>query len=169
MGKFLTRLFKINLIIVFILVVFTSISIQVNAQVSETTCSKNGIPVPWYECLGGDDNDVVTANFPVSFYLQYYLENGANDSAYNLTIKRIVFDVTFLLTSIILLGVIIIIILATIQRINAEDNEEKLKAAKKKINSTGYAIAILLGFLLLGQVISLASGVGNIWDVQIFR
>lgn len=169
MREFLTRLFKINLIIVFILVVFTSISFRVNAQVSETTCSKNGIPVPWYECLGGDDNDVVTANFPVSFYQQYYVENSADDQAYNLTVKRIVFDITFLFISIILLGVIIMIVLATIQRINAEDNEEKLKAAKKKINSTGYAIAILLGFLLLGQVISLASGVGNIWDVQIFR
>lgn len=169
MNGIFTRIFKINIILIFVIVVFTIFSFRVKAQVSETTCSNNGIPVPWYECLGGDSNDIQRDNFPVSFYQSFYVNAGENDDAYNLTIKRIVFDITFLFLSIIILGIIIVILLATIQRINAEDNEEKLKTAKKKINSAGYAIAILLGFMLIGQIISLASGVGNIWDIVIFR
>jgi len=169
MRNILERIIKINLIIIFLLFVFAIFSFTVKAQVSETTCSNNGVPVPWYECLGGGKNDVQTENFPVSFYETFFKEAGSNDDAYNLTIKRIVFDVLFLFLSIVILGIIIVILLATIQRVNAEDNEEKLKTAKKRINAAGYAVAILIGFMIIGQIISLASGVGNIWDIQIFR
>lgn len=160
-----------QLFFVFLLAIITLFGIQnVNAQVTETTCTKDGIPVSWDQCLnGGGGKPVEKSYFPTSFYGNFFIEKGGDDNAYNLTIQRMVFDGFFILISLIITGEIVIVLIATIQRILAEDNEEKLKAAKKKTRSAGYALAILIGFILIGQLISSLVGVGNIWDIRIFR
>lgn len=166
------QLFRFNILIsVFVLTaVFFFFSYSSHAQVSDTTCKNaDGTPVPWYECLGGEGSEIDKSSFPVSFYQEYYIENGGDDAAYNLTVRRIIFDVFFLLISLLILGVIAIIAIATIERVLAEDSEDKLKAAKKKINAAWWAILILITFTIIGQLISVISGVGNIWDIQIFR
>lgn len=178
--SFFSRISKINIILVFVFFVLIIFSLRVNATTggvnSTTSCSKNGQPVPWYECLGGTSgttgsgsDGVDTANFPISFYEKYYTDNGKNDAAFNLTVRRIIFDALFIFASILILGFLAIIVLATIERVNAEDNEEKLKHAKKRINSAIYAIILIIVFMIIGQFISALSGTGALWDIAFFR
>lgn len=165
MKDFFSRAKSMMIIIFVVVFVVLSISYVYAQNVTPTSCvDENGIPKPFNECLGGNVDKKV---FPISGYQEYFDSNGATTDAFNRTVRRIIFDIIFIASSGLTIGFISVSVWGTIERVLGADNEEKVKKAKKRINSALFAIIIVVIFMFIAQVTSVIVGAGNIWNLKL--
>lgn len=162
MEDFKQRITKMSLIVFVILFVIFGITIASAQSTNPTVTPSDCIGKTYIECLGLEDKTV----FPFSGYQKYFEEQGATKEAYDLTVRRIIYDLAFFATSGLLIAFFAILLYATFERITGGDNEEKIKKAKKRINAATWGLLIVVIFTTVLQFLAVITGIGNIWEIK---
>lgn len=177
MKKIAINSLKTILLFVSLLTVFSGVS---QAQVTVTTCYKDGRIVSWLECLTGGTTspeiDKIKANIPFTAYQKYFEKQlvalggiAYADDAFNKTVQRMILDIIGLIGGINVIGMIIMFGKSVLQYATARDNEDAIKKAKKRVHAVFLSIILVIVYLLIGQFIASLLGIGSILDIQIFK
>lgn len=174
MKKIVINSLKTILLFVSLLTIFSGIS---QAQVTATTCYKNGQVVSWLECLTGGTTspeiDKIKANIPFTAYQKYFekmiVPGTTAEDAFNKTIQRMILDIIGLIGGVSVIGIITMLGISILQYATARDNEDAMKKSKRRVKAVFTFLIIVTAFLILGQIIASILGIGSILDIQLFK